>query len=160
MTPPPWPTPPPAPSSRRSTAVFAALAALLSVAALIVATVALTRTTSGPTHTTATQRAAAQATLCERYKLAAHAMHIETSDPSGEAALARVALTNGALMLDIASEDPALDAERRDAARALAGSYQTTAALGTTGMATRDQYLASVDDMNAKDRVMAELCGQ
>lgn len=92
--------------------------------------------------------------------MAAHAMHIETSDPAGEAALARVALSNGALMLDIASEDPALDTEHRDASRALAASYQTTAALGTTGMATRDQYLASVDDMNAKDRAMAGLCGE
>lgn len=97
--------------------------------------------------------------MCERYKLAARAMHIETSDPAGDTALARVALSNGALMLDTASADPALDAEHRDAARALASSYQTTAALGTTGMATRDQYLASIDDMNAKDRVMAGLCG-
>lgn len=132
----------------------------MSVAALIVATVALTRTASSPAHTTAAQRASAQATLCERYKLAAHAMHIETSDPTGGAALARVALSNGALMLNVASDDPALDAKHRDAARALADSYQTTAALGTTGMATRDQYLASVDDMNAKDRVMTGLCGE
>jgi len=139
--------------------VLAALAALLSVAALIVAAIALTRTASSPHHTTAAQRASAQATLCERYKLAAHAMHIETSDPSGEAALARVALSNGALMLDVASQDPALDAEHRDAARALASSYQTTAALGTTGMASRDQYLASVEDMNAKDHVLLRLCG-
>lgn len=86
-------------------------------------------------------------------------MHIETSAPEGEVALARVALSNGASMLDAASADPALDSAHRDAARALARSYRTTAALGTAGMATREQYLASVDDMNAKDRVMLDLCG-
>lgn len=87
-------------------------------------------------------------------------MHIETSDPEGQAALARIALSNGALILHTASDDPALDAEHRDAARALAASYQTTAALGTAGMATREQYLAAVDGMNAKDHVMTGLCGE
>lgn len=87
-------------------------------------------------------------------------MHIETNDPNGEDSLARIALSNGALMLYLASEDPALNAEDRQAARTLADSYQTTAALGTTGMATREQYVASVDDMNAKNLVMLRLCGQ
>ncbi|OBJ28510.1 MULTISPECIES: hypothetical protein [Mycolicibacter] len=135
---------------------------LIATAAVAIAgvVIALSRPTHSVVTYSAEEKAEAKTQLCERYKLAGHAMHIETSDPDGQAALARVALSNGALMLYAASQDPALEANDRDAARALASSYQTTAALGTAGMATRDQYLASVDDMNAKDRVMTALCSE
>lgn len=152
----PWPAPPaPVRSRNWLTVTLAAVAVVLAAAALIVA---LTRSGSEPSPTyTAAQKAEAKAKLCERYKIAAQAMHIETS--TDDIALARVALSNGALMLDRAAADPALDANYRAAARALADSYQTQAAMGTTGMATRAQYLATVDDTNTKTGAMEGLCG-
>ncbi|OBH18136.1 hypothetical protein A5710_04335 [Mycolicibacter sinensis] len=154
----PWPAPP-APIRSRNwlTATLAAVAVVLAAVALIVA---LTRSGSGSSATyTAAEKAEAKRDLCEKYKLAARAMHIETSTPDNTA-LARIAMSNGALILETAAANPALDAKQRDAARALAATYQTTAAIGTTGMATREQYNESVDDMNVKDRVMQGLCGE
>ncbi|MFL0278217.1 hypothetical protein [Mycobacterium sp. SMC-19] len=159
MTPPPWPTPPPAPSSRRSTAVFAALAALLSVAALIVAIISLTRSADASSpHYTAAQQADAKKRLCDSYKLAAHAEHIETNTPNN-VALGRLSATNGALILETAAADPALDPKYRDAARALALTYQTLVAVATGKDGGDPELEAVVTDANAKDRVMTELCG-
>ncbi|MEB3030382.1 hypothetical protein [[Mycobacterium] nativiensis] len=133
---------------------LAALAVVLAAAALIVA---LTRSGSGSSPTyTATEKAAAKTQLCDQYKLAAQAMHIETSTPDNTA-LARIALTNGALILETASANPALEAKYSNAARALAMAYQTQTALGTT--APPEQYREMGDDLNAKDRVIQELCG-
>lgn len=77
--------------------LFGVLAAVLAVAALIVA---LTRagSTAAPTYA-AVQRAEAKTTLCGQYKLAAQAIHIESSTP-GNTPFARVAMSNGALMLE------------------------------------------------------------
>ena len=86
-------------------------------------------------------------------------MNIETGDPDGQDSFARISFVNGALMLITAASDPALDPEYRDAAEALADTYQTSAALGTIGMSTRPGYLASIDDLNAKTNVMEKLCG-
>lgn len=152
----PWPAPPPHVRARTwPAAALGILTTLLAASALIVA---LARSGPSSSHTyTAAQKAEAKTELCERYKLSGQAMHIETS--SDDIALARLALSNGALMLERAAANPALDGKYRDAARALADSYQTQAAMGTTGMATREQYLATVDDTNAKDRAMQGLCG-
>lgn len=153
----PWPAPPaPVRSRNWLTATLAAVAIVLAAAALIVA---LTRSGSGstPTYTTA-QKGEAKTQLCDQYLLAAHAMSIETL-PDGDIALARISMTNGALILDTAAADPALESKYRDAARALARSYQTMAAKGTHGMSTPDQWQAAVDDTNAKDRAMKDLCG-
>lgn len=159
MTPPPWPTPPPAPPPRRSTAVFAALAALLSVAALIVAIISLTRSADPSTpHYTAAQQADAKKRLCDSYKLAAHAEHIETNTPNNFA-LARLSATNGALILETAATDPALDPQYRDAARDLALTYQTLVAVATGKEGDDPELGAAINDANAKARVMHELCG-
>ncbi|WP_234786500.1 hypothetical protein [Mycolicibacter sinensis] len=151
----PWPAPPaPVRSRNWLTATLAAVAVVLATAALIVA---LTRSGSGSTPTyTAAQKGEAKAKLCDQYKLAAQAMHIETSKP-GDPALARVALTNGALILETASANPALEAKYSKAARALAAAYQTQTAMGTT--APVEQYQKAGEDLNAKDRVMQGLCG-
>ncbi|CAJ1495837.1 hypothetical protein [[Mycobacterium] holstebronense] len=159
MTPPPWPTPPPAPPPRRSTAVFAALAALLSVAALVVAIISLTRSADASTpHYTAAQQADAKKRLCDSYKLAAHAEHIETNTPNNFA-LARLSATNGALILETAAADPALEPEYRDAARDLARAYQTLVAVATGKEGDDPALGAAINDANAKTRVMHELCG-
>jgi len=153
----PWPAPPaPVRSRNWLTATLAAVAVVLAAAALLVA---LTRSgsTSGPTYTAA-QKAEAKTQLCEQYLLAAHAMSIETA-PDGDVALARVSMANGALILETAARNPALETKYRDAARDLAHAYQTMAAKGTNGMSTPDQWQATVDDTNAKDRAMKGLCG-
>lgn len=137
---------------------MAGLAALLAVGALVVAMVALNKST-GTTTYTAEQKAAAKTQLCDRYKLAAHAMHIETSAPDN-ATFARISATNGALIIDVAATDPALDTKYRDAAHNLTVAYLDLTALGTTGMSDATSYQQAVDNLNARDHVMQELCGE
>ncbi|CAJ1504337.1 hypothetical protein MU0083_003411 [[Mycobacterium] kokjensenii] len=138
--------------------VLSSLALVLAAAALIVA---LSRSGAGagdaPSYTAA-QKAEAKAQLCDRYRLAGHALNIETQ-PGNDVVLARISMINGALILETAAADPALEEKYRDAARALAKTYQTTAAIGTMGMSTDEQWDAAVGDTNAKDRVMQGLCG-
>ena len=62
-------------------------------------------------------------------------------------------------MLDNAAADPALDANHRDAARALATAYRTHTAKGSSGTATDAEFQAALDDVNAKDAVMKKVCG-
>ena len=154
----PWPAPPaPVRSRNWLTATLAAVAVVLAAAALIVA---LTRSGSSSTPTyTAAEKAAAKAKLCDSYRLAAQVAHIETTGPESDVGLARNALTNGALMLETAADAPALGSEYRNAARELASVYQTQAAMGTRGMATTEEYQSIINDSNAKDRTMNELCG-
>ncbi|WP_234812293.1 hypothetical protein [Mycolicibacter longobardus] len=159
LTQPPWPVPPPAQSNRRSAVALATLAALLAAAALIVAIVSLTHSSNAsPSSFTAAQRADAKVRLCSSYKLAAHAEHIETNTPNN-IALARLSATNGALILETAATDPALDAEYRDAARALALTYQTLVAVATGREGDDPELEAAIAEANAKDRVMLDLCG-
>jgi hypothetical protein len=82
-------------------------------------------------------------------------VQVETN--GSDKALARIALTNAAVMLDIAAANPALDATHRDAARALANAFRTTTALASGG--TDAQWQASLDDANSKDAVMKKVCG-
>lgn len=133
------------------------LATLLAGAALIVATVAFSRQSSGPTYSSA-ERAAAQAHLCSRYRLAAQAVHLETTGPDPDMALARIANTNSSAMLEAAAANPALDTSFRDAALALADSYQTVTATGVLGQSD-PQFSAAIEDSNAKYQVLRELCG-
>ncbi|WP_308458129.1 hypothetical protein [Mycobacterium kansasii] len=81
-------------------------------------------------------------------------MQVETT--GSDRALARVALTNAAAMLDNAAADPALDARHRDAARSLAKAYRTTTAMGS--VATETEYRAALDDIIAKDAQMRQAC--
>ncbi|MEB3023027.1 MULTISPECIES: hypothetical protein [Mycolicibacter] len=156
MTPPPWPAQP----HRRSAVVLAGLAALLSAAALTVSIVSRPRSSDAaePSYSTA-QRADANRRLCNSYRLAAHAEHIETNTPNN-AALGRLSATNGALILVTAAMDPALDTAYRDAARALANSYQSLVAIAT-GRDSGDPELESVvNETNANANAMLALCGQ
>ncbi|WP_286135224.1 hypothetical protein [Mycobacterium sp. UM_Kg1] len=133
------------------------LAAVLSIAALIVA---FTRTSvAAEPHFTTAQRADAKDRLCRSYRLAAHAEHIETNLPDN-AALGRLSATNGALILQTAAADPALDSQYRDAARNLALSYQKLVAIATGRSANAPEITDAIADANAKDRVMLDLCGE
>ncbi|OBH62907.1 hypothetical protein [Mycobacterium sp. E2479] len=136
--------------------------AAVAVAALVVA---LTRptashssavTTTAPTYTAA-ETGAAQKALCDTYKLVARAVEVDTNGT--DKALARIADTNGAVMLDMASEAPALDTNHRDAAHALATAYGTVTALGSSAVASDADYRAALDDVIAKDAVMKKVCG-
>ncbi|ORW06434.1 hypothetical protein AWC15_21705 [Mycobacterium lacus] len=141
--------------------VVAAIAAVVAVAALIVA---LTNSTSAappsatttPTYTAA-ETAAAQRQLCDTYKREARTVRVDTN--GNDEALARIAATNGAVMLYNAAANPALDAKHRDAARALATAYGTVSVMGSKGVATDAEWRAVLDDANAKDAAMKKVCG-
>ncbi len=140
---------------------MAAVAAVVAVAALIVALTnsrpaATPATTSPPTYTAA-EIAAAQRQLCDTYKREARAVRVDTN--GNDEALARIAATNGAVMLFNAAANPALDAKHREAARALAEAYGTVSAMGSKGVATDREWRAVLDDANAKDAAMKKICG-
>lgn len=123
------------------------------------AIISLTRSADGSTpRYTAAQQADAKKRLCDSYKLAAHAEHIETNTPNNFA-LARLSATNGALILETAATDPALDPQYRDAARDLALTYQTLVAVATGREGDDPELAAVIADANAKDRVLIALCG-
>lgn len=152
---------PPAPRSLPWQAIALAATAAIAIAALIVALVRPTDShpsvnTSTPTYTAA-EIAAAQQQLCDTYKLAARAVQVDTN--GNDKAFARIALTNSAVMLSNAAADPALDAEHRNAARALATAYLADTAKSSEGAATEAEFRAAVDDVNAKDAVMKRVCG-
>jgi hypothetical protein len=109
-----------------------------------------------PTYTSA-ETATAQQQLCDTYKLVARAVEVDTSGT--DRALARIADTNGALLLTRAVNNPALDANHRDAARALARAYGTVTAKGNTVVASDADYRAALDEVIAKDAVMKKVCG-
>ncbi|PQM51287.1 hypothetical protein C5U48_15555 [Mycolicibacter virginiensis] len=139
---------------------LAGLAALLSVASTIIAITALARPAPSASRYTAAEVSAAKTRLCDQYKVASEVVHIETTGPDGNVALARIANTNGAaLMLETAASDPAVDAKLRDAARALAASYQAVTAMGTKGQVDPQLFWAPVDASNAKNRELQGLCG-
>ncbi|MCV7310753.1 hypothetical protein [Mycobacterium paraffinicum] len=156
----------PAPGSRTSrgavlTAVAIGATAAVAVAALIVAFARPTATNTSTTNTTPTytsaQTAAAQQQVCDTYKLVARAVQVDTAGT--DKALARIADTNGAVMLDIAAANPALDGTHRDAARALSTAYATVTAKGNGMVATDAEYQAAIDDVIAKDSAMKRVCG-
>ncbi|CCK53919.1 Exported protein of unknown function [Mycobacterium canettii CIPT 140060008] len=156
------PAPLPMPRTRSWPAItVASIAAVVAVAALIVALTnarpaATPATTSVPTYTAA-ETAAAQRQLCDTYRLAAQAVQIDTA--GSDKALARIATTNGAVMLDMAAANPALDSNDREAARALAKTYITLTAKGSYGVATDAEYRAALDDLIGKDAAMKKICG-
>lgn len=76
------------------------------------------------------------------------------------AALGRLSATNGALILQTAAADPAVETKYRDAARNLALSYQKLVAIATGRNANDPEITDAIADANAKDRVMVELCGE
>lgn len=161
--PPAFPTQP-APRPRAwSAIILAAIAALLGAAALVVA---LTRpvgnssTTSATSSTTpsytAEQTVVAHQKLCDAYKLASRAVEIETHGPSPERA--GIAEVNGAMMLERAvNAAPALSANDRATALALADAYNNIAAVASLNDNSRWQ--PALDDANARDAAMKSVCG-
>ncbi|OBI35868.1 hypothetical protein A5709_17720 [Mycobacterium sp. E1386] len=138
-------------------AVTAAIAIAALITALVEPTESRSSVTSSPPAHTGAEVAAAQQQLCDTYKLAARAVQVDTN--GSDKAFARIALTNSAVMLSNAASDPALDAEHRDAARALAMAYLADTAKSSEGAATEAEFRAAVDDVNAKDAQMKKVCG-
>lgn len=157
MQPQPWPAAPAGAPRNRTTLVVQVLTLITAVAALVLGILAFSRPTTPPTPTTA-QRVAAQATLCDRYKLAARSVQIETKT-ADNVALARIALTNSAVMLETAAADPALDASARGAAHQLALGYQDLTAMGTNGVVAETQFQQAINAVNDRDGALKELCG-
>lgn len=160
-----WPPPhlgQPASRPRPLLAVAVAVTAAIAVAALIVALTrstdshSSTTTTTAPTHA-ASETATAQQRLCDTYKLAARAVQVDTN--GSDKAFARIALTNSAMLLYNASNDPALDEQHRSAAQALAAAYLTDTAKSSEGVATDSEFQDAVADVNAKDAAMKKVCG-
>ncbi len=157
----PSPTSPTPPGSRTWPAVaLATIALVVAVAALVVALVH-SKGSSSPSQSTvrtytAAETAAAQKQLCDAYTLAARAVQIDTN--GNNPALARIADTNGAVMLNMAAANPALDPVHRDAARALATAYITVTAKGNADVANDAEFRAALDDVLAKDLVVKQVC--
>ncbi|MEE6179070.1 hypothetical protein [Mycobacterium sp. 050134] len=139
-----------------SALALAAVAALIATGALVI-DFAL-RGVSGPAnHVSApAEVATAQRRLCDTYALVARAAQVDTA--GSDQALARIATTNGALMLSLAAAEPALDGEHRAAALALADAYGILTAKGSYGISTGTEYRAALDDANAKDGAMRKVC--
>ena len=160
-----WMPPQAAPTPARSRAwpaiALAAIATVMAVAALIAALTNSTRaapppTTAGSTYTGA-ETATAQRQLCDTYKIVARAVGVDTN--GGDKALARISLTNAAVMLDNAAANPALGTNDRAAARALATAYLTETAKSSSDAFTEPEFRAALDDVNAKDAAMKQVCG-
>lgn len=156
MPPPSWPVPPTVQPRQRSALVFAALGALLGIASMVLAIMALTRPPASPTYSDA-QRTAAKTDLCGQFKPAMDAVHIETNGP--DAGFGRIALVNGALILESAASNPALESTYRDAANAVVQSYESLVVESSSGRAGDSRFDSAVDAVNAKERVLKELCG-
>lgn len=154
-----WPVPVPVPHRPRRRLYALLVVGIIANTALSTVALVMGLSQSGanlvPTYTAA-QKATAQTQLCSRYRLAAQAARIETS--SGDVALARISTTNGALILETAAADPALDSAFRDAALALATAYRTMTVKQTEGMADDTENQAVLDAALDKNRAMKDLC--
>nr|WP_082282105.1 hypothetical protein [Mycobacterium colombiense] len=162
---PAFPTQPPPRPRVWSAVALAAIAVVLGVAALVVA---LTRPTSNqpsassntsttPSYT-ADQTAAAHKQLCDAYKLAAHAVQIDTNGASPERA--NIATVNGAVMLAQAvNSAPAIPPGERAAALTLAEAYSNAVAVSSTAGGDDPTWRAAINDVIAKDAPMRQLCG-
>jgi hypothetical protein len=158
---PAFPTQPPPRPKAWSAIALAAIAVLLAAAALVVA---LTRPTASPPGVsaasstapsyTAEQTASAHQQLCSAFSLASDAVK---TDSSGDRALGRIALTNGAALLD-AAVTPALPSAQAAQARALANAYRTAAAVASSAAADDPRWQAAVNDVNAKSDALLAVC--
>lgn len=163
-TPPAVPNRPP---SNGLAAVALAVIGLIAVAALVVGIIDLTRPNSTGAGTAPTsgaptpafspdQIAAARKELCSAYQLAARSVNADTH--ATDTALARISLANGAGMLDAAAANPALNANDRDAARALASAYRTSNAVSSDTDVASPLYQMTLDDAKRADAAMAAIC--
>lgn len=153
---PPWPARPSTVRSRNWPVIAPALLATVVAVAALIVSLTMTGTSTHPNYTTA-EKAAAKVQLCDQYKFESHALNIET-DPKGDPAFARISMVNGALILQAAASNPALDPKYRDAALILASSYLTMAAKATTGITTPEGFREAVADSNAKEILLNDWC--
>lgn len=164
-----WAPPTPVqPRSRLWLAVAVVVAVALSAAALLVAFTrdgtrdgemkSVNQTTPArPPNYTNEQTTAAHKQLCDTYKLAAHAVQVDTNGDNP--AFAGIATVNAAVMLMQAANDaPALASNDRTAALQLVVAY--TNAQATASLVTREDpgWKVAVDNVNAKDSVMRSIC--
>lgn len=147
--------------SSRWLAILISVTAAVAVGALIIA---LTRPTSPqksatstpPAHSTA-ESLAAERRPCETYKVAAQSVQVDTN--GSDKAFARIALTNSAVLLFTASNDPARNEQHRNAAQALATAYLMDTGKSSEGAATGAEFQVAVAEVNAKDAAMKRACG-
>lgn len=140
----------------------------LAAVAVVLAAVALVMALKRPVDTRPSQVAAAPPTfsvgesssaakqLCDTYNLAARAVGVDTN--GNNPALARIALTNAAAMIDSVDGSPALAANFRDAARNLAVAYRTLTAKSSSDAFSEAEYRAALDDVSAKNSAMKKIC--
>ncbi|MGD9622225.1 MAG: hypothetical protein AB7G47_19555 [Mycolicibacterium sp.] len=155
----------PAPRRRRSALPLAvAIVGLIASAALVVGIVALSQgpatPTTGPSAPAFTQDqiAAAKADLCSTWSLASAAIKVETNH-SNDPALARVALTNSASMMEAAVADhPALTRDDRDTALAVARASRRVAAISSTAAVGTPDFNAAIDAGNSASNAMQSRC--
>lgn len=152
--------PPPRPRAWPAIAL-SVIAVLLGTAALVVSLTrpassrsSVSSTTSTPPSYNAEKSAAAHQQLCSAFRLASDSVK---TDSSGDRALGRIALTNGAALLDSAVT-PALPSAQAGEARALANAYRTAAAVASTAAADDPRWQASVNDVNAKSDALLATC--
>ena len=156
MTPPPWTAPPMIPQPRRRlVGALATLSALLAIASLILAIVALTRAEPHPTYSAA-QGAAAKADLCDRFKSAMNAAHIETNGP--DPSFGRIALLNGAVILESAATNPTLDPKYRDTALSVALAYENLIVTSSSGKSGDPQFDSVLNAANKAEGALKDLC--
>ncbi|OMB97898.1 hypothetical protein [Mycobacterium colombiense] len=145
---------------------LAAIAVVLGVAALVVALTrptsdqsAASSTTSATPSYTADQIAAARKQLCDSYKLAAHAVQVDTNGDNP--AFAGIATVNAAVMLQQAvNAASTISPGDRDAALALAAAYSKAQATASLVQTRDDPAWRSVsDEVNTKDAAMKKICG-
>jgi hypothetical protein len=152
----------PSPRARTWPAVaLAAIALVVAVAALIVAITKPTPPAPQPRTTVPAyppaEMASARRQLCDTYNVVARAVGVDTN--GGDKALARIALTNAAVMLGNTAANPALDFNSRDAAHALATAYLIETAKSSSDAFTDSEFRAALDDVAAKDAAMKKVCG-
>lgn len=151
----PWPMPPHARARTWPVTVLAILAVALAATAVVIA---LTRSggASGGNYTAA-QRASAKANLCNKYRIAGDAVRTETYVPDNTA-LSRISETNGAVMLQMAAADPALESQYRDSAISLAAALVNETALGSSGK-DDPRFQSAVEETNTQADRLKSLCG-
>jgi hypothetical protein len=140
---------------------------LIAVAALVLGVIDLARPSSSGAAKASTsavpslaftpeQAANAKKELCSTYQVAARSVDADTNSP--DKALARISLANAAGMINAAAANPALNANDRDAARALASSYWVTNAVSSVTDAASPLYQTTLDDAKRAADAMAAVC--
>lgn len=153
---PPWPAPPARPRTWPAY-VISAIAIILAAIALFTRAAAPASAPASPPAHSAADISAAERHMCDTYRLAASEVVADTGN-GAEMAIARIATTNAAVLLDVAASDPALDPKLRDAARALSAAYAKVTASKSSAVATDQQYQEAIADSATKAGALRDMC--